>query len=194
MGLLLERSPGGDAAELAEEGVEELLWRAAQDALVEVEGHQAVGGDVGADVGRGQTHFEAGEALGGDLDVVDVAAVLDPGEGESAGGLEAGEQLLEVGAGLEEAVGEAGQGVKRGQGGLPALVDHAAVNVAQLARLSDEVLVAGEDSAVGRAEVLVERDVDGVEERCRAAEVEVWGAGKEEGAGAVPVHADIFLF
>src|ERR1700736_4073580 len=178
---------------LGEEGAEELLGGATEDALIDREGHGAVGGDAGADVGGIEAGLEAVEAIGGDLDVGDVAAVGDAGDGEAAGGLEAGDQGLEVGAGLEEAVGEAGQGVEGGDGGLPSLVDHAAVDVAQVAGAGDEVLLAAEHGAVGGSKVLVEGDVDGVEEGGRAAQVEVGGAGEEEGAGAVPVQADVAL-
>jgi hypothetical protein len=171
--------------------VEEFLRGAAQDALVDEEGHGAVGGDVDVDVGGSQAGLEAVQTLGGDLDVGDVAAVGDRGDGEAASCLEAGEQGVEVGAGLEKAVGEAGKGVERGDGGLPSLVDHAPVDVAHVAGAGDEVLLAAEHGAVGGSEVFVEGDVDGVEESGCAAQVEVGGAGQEEGASAVPVHADV---
>src|ERR1700721_2376967 len=110
--------------------------------------------------GRGGRGGEAVEAVGGDLNVGNVAAVGDAGDGEAAGGLEAGDQCLEVGAGLEEAVSEAGEGVEGGDGGLPSLVDHAAVDVAEVAGRGDEVLLAAEDRAIGGTEILVQGDVD----------------------------------
>ncbi|HWU77884.1 MAG TPA: hypothetical protein VN043_15395 [Rhodanobacter sp.] len=91
---------------------------------------------------------------------------------------------------VDVAVGEAMQRIECRQGGLPALLDLAAIDIAQCTRPTHPIPVAGEDRAKRCARLFAKRCVDRVEQRAGALEVEARRAGEQHRSDAVPMHAD----